>query len=112
MRREWLDRTVEEFFDGDAGRGVGEEVAEHLLKVATVETDEQLDALPLGSVVRTDGDEVTTYDDGSWEKGGIAEKRLDIGGVEAWFFVGKSLGYRSHQANLTPGIVLYLGGPQ
>lgn len=110
MRREWLDDQVETYFDGDAGRGIGEEVADCLITAATIDTLEELDALPVGSVVRHDG-AVVVHNDGSWERGGIAEKREDASGQAAWFFVGRELGYRSHQADLLPALVLYMGGP-
>jgi hypothetical protein len=72
-----------------------------------VTTVEGLEALPIGAVVRHWYDEVIEFDDGRWERGAIAEKRLDLAGVPAWFLVGGALGYRSHQVDLLPAIVLH-----
>jgi hypothetical protein len=66
-----------------------------------------LEALPVGSVVRCVHEEIITHADGSWERGAIAEKRLDASGQPSWFMVGKTLGYRSHQADLLPASLLY-----
>lgn len=111
MRREWLDSQIETYFDGDAGRGIGEQVADYLITAATIDTLEALDALPVGSIVRHEGETRVEYWDGSWEQGGVAEKRRDASGQAAWFFVGRSLGYYSHQADLLPALLLYMGGP-
>lgn len=77
---------------------------------AEVVTLAELDALPIGSVVRHWMEERIEYEDGTWEQGAVAEKREDASGLPAWFFVGRTLGYRSHQADLLPARVLYIGG--
>lgn len=77
--------------------------------VETVSTVEELDALPVGTVVRKAPEDSTRidYEDGSWQQGAIAELRPDRGGRPAWFIVGLALGYRSHQADLLPASVLF-----
>lgn len=73
----------------------------------TVHTVDELEALPVGSIVRHESDHRAEYGDGSWDQGAVAEKRLDASEQPAWFFVGKSLGFRSHQADILPADVLY-----
>ena len=75
----------------------------------TVNTAAELDALPVGSVVRKAPQDSQRLDamDGSWEQGAVAEKREDQSGRAAWFLVGSELGWRSHQADLLPARVLY-----
>ena len=82
-----------------------------LLEQSEITTLEELDALPVGSIVRHHSDETRVMLDGSWEKGAVAEKRIASGGGEAWFFVGRGLGYKSHQADLLPALLVYMGGP-
>jgi len=83
------------------------------LKAATtlqvVTTVAELDALPVGSVVRNapEDTERVENDDGSWSQGAVAELRPDITGHSAWFLVGSNLGFRSHQADLLPATILY-----
>lgn len=109
--RNRMVNVIEKALDGDCGYGVGEHMADAIIASATITTLEALDALPVGSVVRHEGDEIIEHPDGSWERGGIAEKREDASGQAAWFFVGRELGYRSHQADLLPALLVYLGGP-
>jgi hypothetical protein len=79
----------------------------------TVATIEELDALPEGSVVRMKPEDAERVElpDGSWEQGAVAEFRPDRTGRKAWFFVGRSLGFYSHQADLLPATVLYAPTP-
>jgi len=108
----WLERVNRALWQYDQGaldvRGVAEALASQPVQVE-VTTVEELEALPVGSVVRLAPEDSLRVDltDGSWEQGAVAEKRPDLAGVPAWFLVGKSLGYRSHQADLLPATVLY-----
>lgn len=105
-----MANIIDRALDGDCGHGIGKHLADAIIADATITTLEELEALPLGSIVRHDG-HLVVYEDGSWERGGIAEKREDASGQTAWFFVGRELGYRSHQADLLPALLVYLGGP-
>lgn len=105
-----MEKIIDRMLDGDCGRGIGEIVSHEIVANATIGTLEELDALPVGTIVRHHSDERTWYRDGSWEQGAVAEKRIDASDIETWFFVGRSLGYRSHQADLLPALVVYLGG--
>ena len=74
-----------------------------------VTTVAELDALPVGAVVRQDPEDAerVEHDDGSWGQGAVAEMRLDLTGRKAWFIVGSSIGFRSHQADILPATVLF-----
>ena len=78
-------------------------------KPRVVTTVAELDALPVGAVVRQDPEdgERVEHDDGSWGQGAVAEMRLDLTGRKAWFIVGSSIGFRSHQADILPATVLF-----
>lgn len=77
-----------------------------------IDTVDQLNALPIGSIVRKAPEETerTNHPDGPWSQGAVAELRLDAAGRPAWFFVGSSLGWKTHQAGLVPATLLFVPG--